>query len=132
VEDCALIVASHTLVGRALLETSDLFKAAIRCLKQENENAGSVSIHNETISKMRQLRKKLEFFLSWSQYAKSEFGSTIEDEMMQWRHHWNADLVAADQLSDVFDDLLLQDPVVNMASIERSPKSPLIVEMPSM
>ena len=132
VEDCALIVASHTLVGRALLETSDLFKAAIRCLKQDNENVTSSSIHNETISKLRHLRKKLEFFLSWSQHAKSEFGSTIKDEMMQWRHHWNSGHVAADQLSDVFDDLLCQDPVLNMVSIDRSPKSPLIVEMSSM
>ena len=136
VEDCALIVASHSLVGRALLETSDLFKAAIRCLKYDLVNVASSSVHKETISKLRQLRKKLEFFLSWSQHTKSEFSDAIKDEMMQWSQLWNADQFAADKLSDVLDELHLRDAVVarmvDTAPTDRSDKSPFIVEMSSI
>lgn len=133
VEDCAQIVTSHRLAGRALLEVNDLFKAAIRSLKQDDTKEPlSVENNKETILKLRRLRKKIEFFLSWSQYAKSEFGNSIGDEMMLWIQQWNIDESSRpDEVSFLdLEDLHIQDNVVPTQQ-ERTTKSPLIVEVSS-
>jgi hypothetical protein len=130
VEDCAQILTSHRFAGRALLETSDLFKAAIRHLKQETmESSSSTSSHNDTILKLRQLRKKVEFFISWSQHAKSEFGVGIKDEVMRWAQEWNADRYAVDHVSADMEHLQISDRAVGHQ--ERSVKSPSIVVVSS-
>lgn len=96
VEDCALILVSHRLVGRALLEANDLLKASIQCLKREDLSRSGGNQRDSSIGRLRQLRKKLEFFLSWSQHAKSAFGESIKDDMMEWVRRWKSDEFAAD------------------------------------
>ena len=93
-EDCASILASNRFVGRALLEVIDLFKAAIKTLKAKESSTGENGEDN--ISRLRQLKKKLEFFLSWSQHAKSEFGDTVKGEIMDWTREWKS----GEQLGD--------------------------------
>mmetsp|Transcript_35201 Transcript_35201/g.101366 ORF Transcript_35201/g.101366 Transcript_35201/m.101366 type:complete len:467 (+) Transcript_35201:27-1427(+) len=85
VEDCAEILTSHRMVGRALLEASDILKAATRQMKSENELENQV-----LITKLRHLRKKLEFYLSWSQSSMGEFGDDLKMRLMLWVHQWDS------------------------------------------
>lgn len=93
VEDCALILVSHRLVGRALLEANDLLKAAIQYLKtKEDPSAADQESRKDSILRLRQLRKKLDFFLTWSQrqQAKSVFGDVIKNDLMDWVRSWKS------------------------------------------
>ena len=58
-QDVALIVTSPRMIGRALLEASDVLKSAIKKLKLDKDKEGN-------IKELRRLRKKIEFFLSWA------------------------------------------------------------------
>jgi len=84
-EDTASLVTSPRLMGRAILEASDILKAAIKELKQ-NDYSSSVDENNATstrnsvsngktnekydnetkVKQIRRLRKKLQFYLSWA------------------------------------------------------------------
>lgn len=71
IEDIASMVTSPRMVGRALLEASDIFKAAIKKLKVDHD--ASMSKREESrndyeanLKQIRRLRKKLQFFLSWA------------------------------------------------------------------
>ncbi len=70
-QDVALIVISPRMIGRALLEATDVLKAAIKTLKVDHNS--SISTGEEldkdkesNIKELRRLRKKIEFFLSWA------------------------------------------------------------------
>jgi len=86
IEDITLLLTSHRLVGRALLEASDVLKAATKELKsnqimeKDDDNVGK-------LKQIRRLRKKLQFFLSWTQYpATVEFflGGSTKEEILTW------------------------------------------------
>ena len=70
-EDITSLVTSPRMVGRALLEASDILKAAIKALKFNQSNTKikkkeSKNDDDETkLKQIRRLRKKLQFFLSW-------------------------------------------------------------------
>ncbi len=93
VEDVASIISSPRMVGRALLEASDILKAAIKKLTLDHN--GSVSKTNESslncktnLKQIRCLRKKLQFYLSWAtrhQAAKNLLlGGGPKDEILSW------------------------------------------------
>lgn len=58
-QDVAFIMTSPRMIGRALLEASDVLKSAIKKLKLDKDKEGN-------IKELRRLRKKIEFFLSWA------------------------------------------------------------------
>jgi hypothetical protein len=72
IEDITSLVTSPRMVGRALLEASDILKAAIKELKFDQSNTKikkkeSKNDDDETkLKQIRRLRKKLQFFLSWA------------------------------------------------------------------
>lgn len=92
IEDVALLLSTHRLVGRALLEASDVLKSASKELKRnaiiDNNNNNKVhNNNNDQIKQIRRLRKKLEFFLSWTQYPTTvEFfsGVVINEDIFAW------------------------------------------------
>jgi len=70
VEDVCSLLDSPRMVGRALMEASDILKAGIKQLKLDLSNAETkrkeLNEDEETkIKQLRRLRKKLQFFLSW-------------------------------------------------------------------
>ena len=95
-EDIASLVTLPRLVGRAILEASDILKAAIKELKSDDNDKSSVSNEyknerddNETkLKQIRRLRKKLQFFLSWTTHhpvAVDLFlGGGPKEEILAW------------------------------------------------
>ncbi|MGK3756797.1 MAG: hypothetical protein ACI8RD_009111 [Bacillariaceae sp.] len=103
-EDIAFLVTSHRLVGRALLEASDILKAAIKELKDDdddNDNSnnninnnksnerkgGKYDSNSKKLKQIRRLRKKLQFFLSWTQYPATVelfLGGNTNEEILAW------------------------------------------------
>mmetsp|Transcript_4866 Transcript_4866/g.11858 ORF Transcript_4866/g.11858 Transcript_4866/m.11858 type:complete len:416 (-) Transcript_4866:42-1289(-) len=115
-QDTAALVESPRLVGRALLEASDVFKAAIKVLKSSSRGASKKAtttntnknknthtddgVETETETKRKQffrLRKKLEFYLSWTLRhpvaSKALLGVSAGEEIRDWieerRQFWN-------------------------------------------
>jgi HIT zinc finger len=87
VDDVASIVNSNRLVGRALLEALDVLTAARKEIKHWQE-AKERQQHLEQLKKLGALRKKLEFFLSWSQDAEIKMmlkESSLKDEIQSWK-----------------------------------------------
>ena len=103
-EDVAILTNSHRHVGRCLLETIDIVSASIRFLKKqrhsdrigkqetsEEENANGM---DEQIKQMKRMRKKLEFYVSWSQYQYRQqptayFGAeSLQSDISAWIDHW--------------------------------------------
>jgi hypothetical protein len=104
-EDVALLVTSHRLVGRALLEAADLLKSAIKELKhckstsadestKEGKDHSDVDNYQDmhlNCTKLRLLRKKLQFYLSWTQCAENRIlfeEGMLEDEIITWIDEW--------------------------------------------
>lgn len=79
-QDVALICQSHRTVARALFESVDIAKAAVRGAKKE-------SVREEALSQMRKTRKKLEFYLSWHLSHKDEVMS-LSTEIEEWIACW--------------------------------------------
>ncbi|CAB9497637.1 zinc finger [Seminavis robusta] len=85
-EDVELIVGHRRMVGRALLEALDIFKAAIIVLKHNNKKHTGTSPDDAGAEEslllldLRRKRKKIEFFLSWSQYATSSIHSANNND----------------------------------------------------
>jgi hypothetical protein len=107
VEDLAILITSHRLVGRALVEASDIFKSAIKELKRKtidsskpdalnNDDHHDNNInneHKELLMNLRRLRKKIEFFLSWTLDSETqrflmENGNVLKDDILAWRDDW--------------------------------------------
>lgn len=91
VEDCALIMVSPRLVGRALLEANDLLKTAIHKLKasrnirERGDEIAVDSVYDMTQQQLRRVRKKLEYFVSWSLQCK-DFGEELQRDIREWMH----------------------------------------------
>ena len=106
-EDIAFLVTSHRLVGRAILEASDILKAAIKELKDDDGNNNNIDSNNnisnnksneikgkttdysngKKLKQIRRLRKKLQFFLSWTQYPATVelfLGGNTNEEILAW------------------------------------------------
>jgi len=83
-QDVALICQNHRRVARALLEASDVVKAAVRVAKKDGDA--------ETIlSHMRKTRKKLEFLLSWF-LANQNAVLCLSGEIEGWAADWDIEL----------------------------------------
>jgi HIT zinc finger len=83
-EDVALLVAHRRLIGRALLEAIDIVQASLKSVAATA--TGSSSCPKDTL---RRQRKKLEFFLSWSQYYYNDMNSeSLPEKVRDWRTHW--------------------------------------------
>jgi len=69
-EDIASFITSPRMVGRALLEATDILKAAIKELKHNQTNSNNTKESNDDgatkLKQIRRLRKKLQFYLSWA------------------------------------------------------------------
>jgi gas vesicle protein len=95
--DCSLVLASYRLVGRALLEAIDILKAAMKQMKQlKQQESSSSSDAKEQVSQLRRVRKKLEYFLSWSKQS-SELGEDIRNAIQEWSESWRQDSESQDQ-----------------------------------
>eukprot|EP00980_Cylindrotheca_fusiformis_P022326 scaffold9191_cov114-Cylindrotheca_fusiformis.AAC.21 len=94
--DCSLVLASSRLVGRAMLEAIDILKAALRNLKQEEGSDDSI----QQASQLRRVRKKLEFFLSWSKQS-SELGEDIKNAIQGWAECWRPEFDAEEFIEEV-------------------------------
>jgi hypothetical protein len=102
VEDVSHLMASHRLLGRALLEAGDVMKAAVKELKQGTRDYSKMpskdtpSDHEtaeekEHIDRLRRLRKKIEFYLSWSQHTETKElleQSHLKEKILAWRDDW--------------------------------------------
>ena len=93
IEDVAAIISSPRLVGRALLEATDILKAAIKKLKLDHDDSISKSEESTNdsainLKQIRCLRKKLQFFLSWAmRYTDAEnllLGGGPKEEILAW------------------------------------------------
>ncbi|KAG7365049.1 2-oxyglutarate/Fe(II) oxygenase [Nitzschia inconspicua] len=109
VEDVAYLVESHRLVGRALLEAFDILTAARREVKRQEDVVDKRQRHQEQIKQLSALRKKIEFFLSWSQHPeiKTMLKETkIKDEILSWREQWMKENEPQKPISPSFEDVL--------------------------
>jgi hypothetical protein len=126
-QDVALLTKNSRQVVRALLEAMDLVKAAISALKKESEEGNK----NE-VSNLRRVRKKLEFFLSWSREA-TELDESVGEEIHEWIDQWkNTDG------DDGLDNLALHNvgtsqqkrsPARSQTTIGSQRNAPLLVEV---
>jgi hypothetical protein len=125
-QDVALLTTNSRQVVRALLEAMDLVKAAISALKKESEEG-----YENEVSNLRRVRKKLEFFMSWSREA-TELDESVGEEIHEWIDQWkNTD-------GDGLDDLLLHSvgtsqqkraPAKSQTVIGSQKDAPLLVEV---
>lgn len=97
--DVVLMSQNHRLVARALLETSDVINAAIS--KQKKSSAADV------VSEMRRVRKKLQFYLSWS-LAHRDRVARLSTSISDWVADWK--MPADDEYCGVVSLLELQLP----------------------
>jgi hypothetical protein len=109
-QDVALLTMNSRQVVRALLEGIDLVKAAISVLKKESEEG-----YKNEVSNLRRVRKKLEFFMSWTREA-TELDESVGEEIHEWIDQWkNTDG------DDGLDDLVLPVYSVGTSQQKRAP-----------
>jgi hypothetical protein len=97
VEDVAMLITSHRLVGRALLESLDILGAARKETKRKSEILSTKEDnkqhkHNtELIKQLSVLRKKLQYLLSWSQHKMIQTlleKTKLKDDILSWKKEW--------------------------------------------
>jgi hypothetical protein len=108
-QDVALICRNgRRQIGRALLEAIDVIKAAVNAAKRAKDAKGA--------SELRKRRKKIEFYLSWSQDPSVALTLTdLSQDITQWIADWKLE---AEQ--QVVEEIELP---VN-SSFAREPKQP--------
>jgi hypothetical protein len=97
-EDVSLLVASHRTIGRSLLDAIGIVKAAIAMLKNPTQPPANTGSNDNgkikaQISQLRRIRKKLEFYLSFSQQEQQHnmdigigpLGSTVRAWIERWK-----------------------------------------------
>jgi hypothetical protein len=89
-KDVELLCTSVRLIARALLEATDIFKAARQVVNKSG-------LQTEVL-RWRKARKKVEFYLSWS-LSHAQRIPRLKLEIHQWRSHWESD---NEDLSEVF------------------------------
>ena len=114
-EDTACLLSNPRMIGRALLEAVDIFKAATSYLhkqqkqkpkpkQKQNKEENSITTSSSLVSLLRRKRKKIEYFLSWSQTTTSACSSRssssatttttcmipdhLSDDIRAWVEHW--------------------------------------------
>jgi hypothetical protein len=119
VEDVALLVATHRTVGRTLLEASDMIKGACKQLKTKAGKRDKLNRTNKDdtamLSGLRRIGKKLEFFLSWTQYTPTInlFGDHLKSEILVWKDEWTT--LGAEQDDD---DRLIHETVTRSLELQ--------------
>ena len=102
--DVAVLTSSHRHIGRCFFEAIDIVSASIGWLKKKrrtnydaDEKRDKKIKENELvgqIKQMRRIRKKLEFYISWSQYyfnqqpLKNSYAADLQSEIGAWIDHW--------------------------------------------
>lgn len=120
VEDVALLVATHRTVGRTLLEASDMIKGACKQLRttvRPVEKGKCTDGDDSTmLTNFRQIRKKIEFFLSWSQYTPTTdlFGDNLKGEILTWKDEW----MALGMEQDDEDQVITQETVMRSLDLQ--------------
>jgi hypothetical protein len=110
-------VGSHRFVGRALLEASDIFKAATKEVKRaagNDQEGGDMDgqVQQQQLKMLRTIRKKLEFFLSWTLHPDTIRlieERQLRDEIIAWRDEWKTtclDVENGTKMSDLNLDFL--------------------------
>jgi hypothetical protein len=79
-QDVALMYRNRRFVGRALLEAIGILRVALSTLKKEGDAEGASK-------KMRRIRKKVEFYLSWS-LEQSTLCSGLSAGIEAWVTDW--------------------------------------------
>ena len=81
VQDVVLVCrGGHRLIGRALLEAMDVVNAGIQATKAANDKDGA--------TELRKIRKKLEFYISWSReewLSPKELAVSIQEWASDWK-----------------------------------------------
>lgn len=137
VEDCAEIISSHRLVGRALLEVKDLFKAATARMKAEESKPSSTTRNDrEAQLPIRQFRKKVDFFLSWALDSKHQFDNNLREEVLRWSRRWGENGVTGDDYlqNESIRNLRIPEPsrqTLNKVKRETDEEPPLMIELSS-
>jgi hypothetical protein len=93
-QDVIYLCSSRRHVSHALLEAIDILKAATKEIRSQG-NA-------DDAAHMRRMRKKLEYYLSWSREANLP-AAELENEIRAWIEEWNG---SNEQVADM-DTLLL-------------------------
>lgn len=99
VEDVALICENRRFIAKALLEASDILRAASLAAKQAEDK--------EAAGKFRRTRKKIEFFLSW---CREESVAKSLDELSKRIEAWGADWKLPDKEDDELQMIRLSSP----------------------
>ena len=89
-QDVIYLCSSPRHLSHALLEAIDIVKATAKVMKNQGDT--------EDASRMRHVKKKLEYYLSWSREA--TLPGDLEDQIRAWIEEWNG-------LSDTESDTLL-------------------------
>ena len=78
-QDVTHLFSSPRHMSHALLEAIDIVKSAAKEFKNEGET--------EDANKMRRIKKKLEYYLSWSREA--TIPDDLENEIREWIEEWS-------------------------------------------
>lgn len=124
-EDVALILGSQRLVGRALLEASDLLKEASKQTKKQIAHRDGERGEGPS-TRLRRIRKKVDFYLSWSQQA-TFLGTDCKEEILAWIEQWKD----ADESTELDDLQIPLDPAVERSSSSQPSSGEKNVESPS-
>lgn len=137
VEDVALLAASHRTAGRALLEASDVLRAACKQLKNRCGAKNKDSVINRddaaTLKDLRRRRKKLEFFLSYTRYPPTLglFGSHLKQRIVTWRDEWISTSTDGDDEAVIQSESLdLQFPTSGPSSYQSLGNDPQRIQQP--
>jgi len=93
--DVALICQNRRMICRALFEASDILRAAAKRINSDNSGKGKSTdnrVREEegaatTPTELRRVRKKIEFYLSWTKEPTSPV-SSLSRELEGWIAHW--------------------------------------------
>jgi HIT zinc finger len=100
--DVAAIMDNKRMMGRALLEVLDILKAAIAALKKRSIPQQSLVVGtdnvDEILTDLRRKRKKVEYYLSWSQHpaAKRMIPKQLPNDICAWLEHWKPESASTD------------------------------------
>lgn len=133
-QDIAYLVSNPRFVGRALLEALDILQAAVAGLKKTK----AAPIRKEKskaateLSDLRRKRKKVEFFLSWSQVAFKPPKDTapilragLSGDIRAWVEHWKPDDHDANETQDEVLETLLTPALSKQSSSSGKAQKPL-------
>jgi hypothetical protein len=118
-KDVALLYGNRRFVGRALLEAIGIVRFALSALKKEGDVEGA--------SKMRRIRKKIEFYLSWS-LEQSTLGAGLSENIEVWINDWRSsddaeepiELLRPESRTKPVAPMIEQPPLLKELSVKRN------------